>query len=208
MKKIAIFTAGCALAGFSMTATAAGDAGAGQQKSAVCAACHQADGNSVNPQWPNLASQHASYISKQLQNYKSGERENAIMQAQVAALSDEDMSDLAAYFAGNELVPGTADPKLIKLGENLYRGGDIERGIPSCTGCHGPAGKGNPAAKFPAVAGQHAEYTATQLKAFRSMERANDPNEMMRNIAIRLTDPEIAAVASYIQGLRRNPVAE
>jgi cytochrome c553 len=205
MKKIVIFTAGFTLAGFSMIALGAGDAAAGQQKSAVCAACHQADGNSTNPQWPKLAGQHAGYLSKQLQNFKDGERNNAVMAGQVAALSEQDMDDLSAYFAGNELIPGTADAELVALGKNIYRGGILKRGIPACSGCHGPAGSGNPAAKFPALAGQHAEYTAMQLKAFRAMERANDPNEMMRNIAIRLTDPEIAAVASYIEGLRQNP---
>jgi cytochrome c553 len=205
MKKIAVFTTGCALLSFSMTLLGAGDAAVGQQKSVVCAACHQADGNSVNPEWPKLAGQHAGYLSKQLQDYKNGERNNAVMEGQVADLSDEDMNNLAAYFAGNELVPGTADPELINLGESLYRGGDVERGIPACAGCHGPAGRGNPAARFPTLGGQHNQYIATQLKAFRSMERANDPNQMMRDIAIKMTDPQIEAVASYIQGLRANP---
>lgn len=205
MKKIAVFTTGCALLSFSMTLLGAGDAAVGQQQSVVCAACHQADGNSVNPEWPKLAGQHAGYLSKQLQDYKNGERNNAVMEGQVADLSDEDMNNLAAYFAGNELVPGTADPELINLGESLYRGGDVERGIPACAGCHGPAGRGNPAARFPTLGGQHNQYIATQLKAFRSMERANDPNQMMRDIAIKMTDPQIEAVASYIQGLRANP---
>jgi cytochrome c553 len=204
MKKITILAAGCILSGAVITASAAGDAAAGQQKSAVCAACHQVDGNSVNPQWPKLAGQHAAYTSKQLRNFKSGERENAVMAGQVAALSEQDMDDLAAYFASQTQTPGTADPALVRLGEELYRGGNIERGIPACSGCHGPAGRGNPAAQFPALAGQHAEYTALQLRAFRAMQRANDPNQMMRDIAIKMTDPEIDAVAAYIQGLRQN----
>jgi cytochrome c553 len=181
-----------------------GDAGAGQQKAAVCAACHGPDGNSTNPQWPKIAGQNAAYLLKQLHNFKNPDtgRNNPIMTAQVAALSDQDMADLAEYFAAQPPSPGVADPQLVETGQALYRGGDLERGIVACSGCHGPQGRGNAAAKIPALAGQHAEYTAAQLKAFRAMERANDPNQMMRDAAMRLTDQDIAAVASYLQGLR------
>ena len=179
-----------------------GDPAAGKEKAAVCAACHNPDGNSVNPQWPKLAGQHSSYTLKQLHNFKDGSRDNAIMAGQVAALSDQDMTDLAAYYASQTQTPGVTDPELLALGEAIYRGGDLERGIAACIGCHGPRGRGNPAAKFPALAGQHAEYTGAQLHAFRLMQRANDPNAMMRGIADKLNDRQIKAVSSYIQGLR------
>ena len=206
-KKSAVLTIGCGLLSFSVNAFAAGDAKAGLETSKTCVACHQVDGNSINPQWAKIAGQHASYLAKQLHDFKAGEaggRNNPVMTAQVATLSDQDIDNLAAYFASQKMITGVADPELVQQGEDLFRGGDLERAIPACTGCHGPAGKGNPAAKFPALAGQHAEYTAMQLKAFRAMTRANDPNQMMRDIAIKMTDAQIEAVASYIQGLRNN----
>lgn len=180
-----------------------GDPAAGQEKSATCAACHGADGNSASPQWPKLANQHAAYIVKQLHNFQDGERVNAVMQGMAAPLSDDDINNLAVYFATQELKPGLADKDQIGQGETLYRGGDPERGVPACSGCHGPAGRGNAAAKFPHLGGQHAEYTVAQLKMFRAGERANDPNGMMRGVAVNMTDQQIEAVASYIQGLRQ-----
>lgn len=207
LKKSVAVGIGCYLSGFSFTAVAAGDTQAGMEKSATCVACHQTDGNSTDPTMPKIAGQHASYLAKQLYDFKSGEeggRNNAIMSPMVAALSDQDIADLAAYYSEQTISLQGADPELVEQGQNLYLGGDLERAIPACTGCHGPAGRGNPAAKFPLLAGQHAEYTAQQLKAFRAMTRSNDPNQMMRDIAIKLTDPEIAALAAYIQGLREN----
>ncbi len=201
-KTIIVLAASCALLLGSVSAFAAGDAAAGKQKSATCAACHGADGNSTNAQYPKLAGQHASYLYKELKNFKQGKRVNVIMQGMVKSLSDKDMQDLAAYFSQQTIKPGVADPKLVAQGEQLYRGGDAKRGIPACSGCHGPAGRGNPLARFPRLAGQHAEYVASQLKMFRSRQRANDPNGMMRGVAANMTDQEIAAVASYIQGLR------
>ena len=185
------------------TALAAGDAAAGQAKSATCTACHSADGNSsMNPQWPKLAGQHPSYTVKQLRNFKDGERNNTQMAPMAANLSDQDMADLAAYYAGQTLQPGHANADLVELGETIYRGGDLSRSVPACTGCHGPTGAGNPAAKFPSLAGQHAAYTVLQLNAFRAGERGNDLNGMMRAVAANMTDAQIEAVASYIQGLR------
>lgn len=197
-----VLAASCALLFGSVSAFAAGDAAAGKQKAATCAACHGADGNSSNAQYPKLAGQHASYLYKELMNFKHGQRVNAIMQGMVSGLSDQDMQNLAAYFSQQTMKPGVADPKLVAQGETLYRGGDPQRGIPACSGCHGPAGRGNPLARFPRLAGQHAEYLASQLKMFRSMQRHNDPNGMMRGVAANMTDQQIAAVASYIQGLR------
>ena len=169
----------------------------------VCAACHGADGNSVLPANPKLAAQIADYTAKQLADYKaSKERKNPIMMAMAAPLSAEDMRALAAYFASQKPKPGAARNKeTVALGQKLYRGGNAATGVPACSGCHGPDGSGIPA-QYPRLSGQFADYTATQLRAFRSIERANDPNQTMRNIAARMSDQEIAAVADYIAGLQ------
>lgn len=184
------------------TATAAGDPAAGKAKSTPCAACHGADGNSTNPAWPTIAGQHAQYIVKELSDFKAGKnRSNALMAPIVAALSRQDMEDLAAYFASQEPRGGYAAEDAVELGEKIYRGGNFVSGFAACMGCHGPAGSGNPLGRMPRVAGQHAEYTAAQLKAFRSSERSNDPYGIMRNVAKRMTDQEIQTVAEYIAGL-------
>jgi cytochrome c553 len=202
MNKLLAIAATCVLFGHVIVASAEGDAAAGKQKSATCAACHGADGNSNNPEWPKLAGQHPAYTVKQLKNFKDGERVNAQMNGLAAPLSEQDMEDLAAYFANQDIARGQADPELVELGERLYRGGDLAREIAACSACHGATGLGNPAARFPMLAGQHALYIETQLKAFRAMTRANDAGQMMRNIALKLTDQDIQAVASYIQGLQ------
>ena len=173
----------------------------------VCGACHGTDGNSQIPVNPKLAGQHAEYLNKQLRNFKSeggkpAERANPIMGGMVAALSEDDMKGLATYFAGQQLKPESAKSKAsIELGQKLWRAGDIKRGIPACAACHGPAGAGLPA-QYPRLSGQFADYTEAQLKAFRAGERANDPAKMMRTIALKMTDPEIKAVADYAAGLR------
>ena len=173
----------------------------------VCAACHSADGNSMIPANPVLASQHADYAFKQLTNFKAdggkpAERPSPVMGAIVSALSREDMANLAAYFSGQQAKPRTArDPDLVKLGQLIYRGGIVAKGVAACASCHGPNGSGVPA-QYPRLAGQHAQYTVEELKAFRSGERANDPNRMMRLISQKLSDREITAVAQYIEGLR------
>lgn len=173
----------------------------------VCAACHGADGNSVLPANPSLASQHPEYTFKQLQNFKAAngkraERPSAIMSGMVANLSAEDMANLALYFARQKARPvGASDADLVKQGQEIYRGGILAKNVAACSACHSPAGAGIPS-QFPRLAGQHAEYVEAQLKAFRSGERANDPNGMMRAVAARLSDREIKAVSEYISGLR------
>ena len=202
MKKLVVIAATCALLGSTTAVLAAGDATAGKSKSATCAACHNPDGNSINPQYPKLAGQSTDYLLKQLQEFKSGARVNPIMAGMVAALSPQDMEDLAAYFSSQQIARAAADPTLAPVGEALFRGGDLNSGVPACMACHGATGAGNPAAKFPALASQHAEYAEIQLKAFRAMERTNDAGQMMRSIAAKLTDPQIKAVSSYVQGLQ------
>lgn len=178
-----------------------GNPKAGKAASTTCAACHGADGNSSNPVWPKLAGQGEPYLIKELHDFKSGKRKNPIMNPMAASLSDQDIANLATYFNSQKRTLGAADPKLVEVGQKIYRGGDAQSGVPACMACHGPAGEGNPQARYPALGGQHAEYVAAQLKAFRSGQRANDPASMMRTIAARMTDSQIDAVASYVQGL-------
>jgi cytochrome c553 len=180
---------------------AAGDAKAGEAKTAVCMACHGPAGNSLVPTWPKLAGQHSEYIYKQLMDFKSGARVNESMSPQVLALNEQDFADLAAYYAAQTQTGGTTDPAALELGGRLFRGGNAETGVPACTGCHGPAGLGVGAAKYPRLAGQHATYVESTLKLYRDGTRANDPNAMMREVAHRLTDAEIAAVSQFVQGL-------
>ncbi|MDH4165814.1 MAG: cytochrome c4 [Gammaproteobacteria bacterium] len=182
---------------------AAGTVEAGQAKSATCMACHGMDGNSANPEWPALAGQHSSYIVKQLKHFKAGERQNALMSPMAMILADQDMEDLAAYYSSQTHQPtGETEPSKLKLGQSIYRAGIASKGVPSCAGCHGPNGRGIAGAAFPMIGGQHAVYAAIQLRNYKSGARATDPNSMMRTIASRLTDEEIDAVASYLQGLR------
>ena len=168
---------------------------------ATCVACHGQGGVSVNPEWPSLAGQGGSYIVKQLHDFKGGKRDNATMAPMAAPLTDEDMQDLAAYFSSQPLKAGAADESLVELGEKIYRGGNPSSGVAPCLGCHGPSGAGNPAAKFPALSGQHAKYVENQLGAFKSGARGNDAGKMMRSVAAKMTEKEIKAVASYVQGL-------
>lgn len=173
----------------------------------VCVACHAADGNSPTPANPSLAGQHPEYTYKQLMNFKpqggkKAERENGVMAGMVASLSEDDMKNLAAYFAAQKAKPRAArDAALAKQGEAIYRGGILAKGVAACASCHAPNGAGMPA-QFPRLAGQHAEYTAAQLKAFRGGQRANDAGQMMRGVAAKMNDQEIAAVSEYIAGLR------
>lgn len=195
-----------ALAGMRLATAAgevqAGDAQAGKTKAQVCAACHGADGNSANPEWPNLAGQHASYTSKQLADFKAGEaRNNAVMAQQVANLSAQDMADLGAYFATLTRAGGFASEERLILGERIYRGGNQDAGVPACIGCHGPTGAGDPMGAVPNLNGQRAPYVVNQLRAFRNATRANDPQGMMRGVSRRMTDEEIQAVSEYIAGL-------
>ena len=179
----------------------AGDPVAGEQKAQLCAACHGPEGRSVNPVWPNLAGQHAEYTGKQLHDFKEGRRRNEQMSPMAAPLSDQDIADLSAYFAARQHPVGTADPETVELGERLYRAGNPATGLPACMACHGPNGAGNPAALYPLVSGQHAQYSAAQLRAFKAESRANDQNAVMRAIAGKMTNREIEAVSSYMEGL-------
>lgn len=178
-----------------------GDAAAGKAKAAACAGCHGPDGNSPSELFPKIAGQHASYIAKQLADYKSGVRENPTMSSMAAALSEADMHDLGAYFSDQPVKAGVAQSGPLERGSQLYRGGDREKRIPACMSCHDPRGSGNAAAAFPALSGQHSTYTEATLKAFRAGERANDRAAMMRTIAGRMSNDDIAAVAQYVAGL-------
>jgi cytochrome c553 len=191
-----------AVFGWSTPSVAAGSKEAGQAKSATCVACHGVDGNSVNPEWPNLAGQHPSYILAQLKAFKTGERKNDLMTPMAMILSDEDMADLAAYFSSQPIKGGETDPSKLATGQRLFRGGNLKTGAMPCAGCHGPDGRGNPLAGYASIQGQHAVYVAAQLRAFKAGTRATDPNQMMRNVAAVLSDEEIDALASYVQGLR------
>lgn len=180
---------------------AAGSVEAGKQKAATCAACHGFNGKSNNPTWPHLAGQHAEYIKKQLMDFREGRRKNDQMTPMAMVLSDQDIADLAVYYASLTPPAGQTRPENLEAGEFLYRSGDTTKGLVACIACHGPNGMGNPAAKYPRVNGQHAAYTALQLKAFKSEERSNDLNGIMRDIAGRMSNDGIEAVADYLQGL-------
>jgi cytochrome c553 len=181
-----------------------GSIDAGKARALTCTACHGPEGNSVNPSWPNIAGQSADYLLAQLKAFKEGRRADPLMSSQAMLLSDEDMANLAVYF---ESLPAAAqaiaDESLLERGEALYRGGNKENEASACLACHGPTGRGNPAAKYPALQGQHATYTAKQLHAYASGGRTTDSKtRMMRDIAASLSDDDIAAVSSYVQGLK------
>lgn len=196
-----------ATAAFASTAWAADapagfkpDLAKGQQIAQVCQACHLADGSRGAPANPILAGQHPEYLVKQLAEFKAGRRKNPVMQGMVAALSDDDMRHVAAYYAAKSAKPGFAKSKdTVFLGEQLYRGGNLKNQVPACSGCHSPTGAGIPS-QYPRLAGQHAEYTEAQLGAFRSGARGN--SAQMAAIATKMSDREIKAVADYIAGLR------
>jgi len=201
MSKWLVFTTVISLFCSVSPAWAGGDAASGKEKSTTCAGCHGADGNSVNPEWPKLAGQGDNYLDKQMQDFKSGARTNAMMAPMVAALSEQDMANLSAFYASQTVQAGSADEKLVDLGQKIYRGGNPASGVAACIGCHAPTGAGNPAAGFPSLSGQHAKYVENQLNAFKSGERSNDAGKMMRIIASKMSEKEIKAVASYVQGL-------
>lgn len=192
--------------GVSVAAQAAnpivGDAEAGKAKVVVCGACHGADGNSAAPNFPKLAGQGEKYLLKQLHDVKSGKRQIVEMTGMLTNLSDQDLADIAAYFASQKMSVGAADPKLVERGEALFRGGKLAEGMPACTGCHSPDGAGLAAASFPKLGGQHAQYVAKQLTDFREGNRTNDGDAMiMRAIAAKLSNKDIEALSSYVQGL-------
>ncbi len=202
MKKIVITLLSVFVASFIPTLLLAqGDAAAGQAKSALCATCHGADGNSQLGINPKLAGQNARYMVKQLKDFKAGDRPGATMSAMVLSLSDQDMEDIAAWYASQLPTVQGADPATLELAERLYRAGNSEIAVAACSACHSPTGKGNAQAGFPALSGQHPEYTLQQLKDFRAGIRQNDGSAMMRTVVERLTDKELEALASYVSGL-------
>lgn len=187
--------------GITGVAHAAGDAAAGQAKAAVCGACHGADGNSAIANFPKLAGQNEKYLVKQMKDIKNGVRPVVEMTGLLDNLSDQDLADLAAFFAKQATQIGHAAKDQVEAGQKIYRAGIAAKGVAACTACHSPTGTGNASAAFPAVSGQHSAYVEKQLKMFRNAERSNDPNNMMRDIAAKLSDAEIKAVSAYIQGL-------
>jgi len=207
----------CAGLAFTSTATAQdvikGSAEAGETKAAVCTACHGLNGNSTNPEWPNLAGQNAAYLREQLAMFKSRKRVNEIMFPIVSQMTDQDFADISAYFAAQTPTGLEADPSYWKSGEALYISGDSARKIPACSACHGPAGQGNPGAGYPALRAQQSTYTVKQLQNYLTKNRYRDATDsatvhqtrnsaMMTTIAERLTPEDIRNLASYLQGLR------
>jgi cytochrome c553 len=192
-----------------------GDAKAGQAKAGACAACHGLDGNSADPQYPKQAGQNENYVARQLRLFKSGERENPIMQGMAAALSEQDMRDIGAHFATLKIAAGVADDTVIasgpnagkkfyQVGESIYRAGKPSAGVPACAACHGPTGRGNPGPPYPSIGGQHAAYTAARLQFFRAggvWGKGANANIVMSGVAHNLSDEEIQSLATYIQGL-------
>jgi cytochrome c553 len=186
-----------------MAAAKPGDATAGQGKAAACGACHGVDGNSSDAQYPKLAGQHEAYIAHQLQNFKSGTRQNAIMMGMATPLSVQDMQDIGAYFASKQSLPGVADQALVAQGEKLYREGDTARGIPACMACHSIDGRGNPGAMYPQLTSQHAQYIEAKLKDFHDgVTWGTEAHaQIMPLIAKKLDPQDISALATYIEGL-------
>jgi cytochrome c553 len=185
-----------------------GDAEAGKTKSATCAACHGADGNAAIAIYPKIAGQHAEYIYKQLKEFKLGMSTNGkegrydpVMSGMALPLSDQDMKDLAAYFSSQTMKSGSTPEDIVKVGQDLYRGGDMERGIPACLACHGPRGVGHSLAGFPKISFQNPDYIKAQLEKFRAGTRHNDMNGMMQDIAVKLTDKDIEILSKYMAGL-------
>lgn len=188
--------------GISGLAHAAGDAAAGQGKIAMCSACHNADGNSMVPNFPKLAGQGERYLLKQMRDIKSGDRPVVEMTGMLDAMTEQDLADIAAWYASQKGTIGAADPALVEHGEALYRGGKLVDGVPACTGCHSPNGEGLDLAVYPKLNGQHADYIAKQLTDFREGDRTNDGDAMiMRSIAAKLSNKDIKALSSYINGL-------
>lgn len=181
-----------------MVATVQAD---GQAKAQVCSACHGPDGNSSNPIWPNLAAQNPSYIVAQLKAFKANKRANPAMAPMMLPQEESDMQEVAAFFGAQSLQVQPITNDDVAAGQNLYRGGDAERGIPACMACHGPDGAGNPASGYPALRGQHPDYTVLQLQNYRDDKRQTDPQQMMRMIAKRLSDEDMQRLARYVSAV-------
>jgi cytochrome c553 len=202
MKRLWLIAATISGAIISTSALPAGSVEAGAGKATTCGACHGANGNSINPEWPSLAGIGADYIAEQLKNFKDGKRANPIMMPMAAPLTPDDMADIGAYFDSLTNTGLEADPSYWQAGEKLYRGGDQARGIPACMACHGPTGHGNEPAKFPALRGQQSTYVVKQLNDYASGARSTGPNGVMQTIAKRLSANDMRNLASYVQGMR------
>ncbi|SEQ26151.1 Cytochrome c553 [Solimonas aquatica] len=210
MKRVLMVLALCApLSAFAEGAAkdplTGGSAEAGAGKAAVCTACHGPGGNSANPEWPKLAGQSSRYISEQLHRFKSGKRVNPLMSAQAAGLSDDDIKDLAAYFAAQKTAPGVASEAAVPVAQKIFRAGDASRGLPACGSCHGPTGAGAAPAAYPRIGGQQGTYVANRLKAYREAAKGEleDGNfKIMSQVAAKLSDAEIEALSSYVGGLQ------
>jgi cytochrome c553 len=190
---------------FLMSGTAvAGDAAAGKTKSAACGGCHGFDGNSPIPAYPKLAGQNEAYIVKQIHDFKANtDRQNAIMMGMAAGLSDEDAADIGAYFQAQSVKEAAVfEADKIAAGRELYKGGDLQKGIPACQACHGPEGAGTAGIGYPQLGGQYVEYTLAQLKAFKDGSRKNDDKMLMRSIVEKLSEDDMVAVANYIASLK------
>ena len=193
------------LLGTGAAALAQGDAAAGEGKIATCVACHGNSGNdSILPDVPYIGGQNEKYLLKQMVEIKSGVRPVPLMTGMLNNLDEQDMADVAAWYASQPLPQGAADPDMLALGESMYRAGNMSLGIAACTACHSPTALGNKGAGYPALSGQDPAYTAAQLRAFRDGSRSNDEAAVMRTLSERLTDREIDALASYVAGLRHS----
>lgn len=198
MKKLALSLILC----FPLVIHAQENPSKGQDLAQVCAACHGQQGISPSPEWPNLAGQHQQYLVKQLKDMKEGKvRIAPTMTAMIAHLNEQDMNDLASFYAKMPLAEGSTPKKYLQRGEQLYRGGDFNKHITACIACHGPKGTGNAPAGFPVLSGQKAQYTVMQLQAFKDGKRTNDLNHIMQDISARMTQDDMEAVAHYIEGL-------
>jgi len=189
--------------GWMSFAYAAGDAVSGQGKVAVCSGCHGADGNSMIPSFPKLAGQGEVYLVNQLKDVRDGARNVPQMMGILTGRSDQDLADMAAFYSTQEVTVGATNPDLLDLGRQIYRAGIAEKGVAACTACHSPTGAGNAQAGFPALGGQHSDYLIKQLKAYRTETRTNGQAKLMQQVAALLSDKEIDAVASYMQGLSK-----
>lgn len=187
--------------GLTGVAHAAGDAAAGQGKTAVCTACHSTDGNSVVGSFPKLAGQGEKYLLKQMLEIKSGVRSVPEMTGMLTNLNDQDLADIAAFYASKKVQLGQAAADQVELGQTIWRAGVPEKGVAACTACHGPTGQGIDSAAYPSLSGQHAQYVESTLNKFAKGERNNDPAQMMRDIAGKMSEAEMKAVAQYVQGL-------
>ena len=187
--------------GWMSFAYAAGDAASGQGKVAVCSGCHGADGNSMIPSFPKLAGQGEVYLVNQLKDIRDGARNVPQMMGILTGRTDQDLADMAAFYSTQKVTVGATNPDLLDLGRQIHRAGIAEKGVAACTACHSPTGAGNAQAGFPAVGGQHADYLISQLKAYRTETRTNGQAKLMQQVAALLSDKEIEAVASYMQGL-------